>query len=76
MRTNLQRADNGRDLAALALRGTREIDRDDYQTGLVDALTNLMHFARRHQLDFDLAVDQAIDHHAAESLHEWEEIPE
>jgi hypothetical protein len=76
MRTNEERADNGRELAASAYHGGTEIAEQDYREGLVDALTNLMHFARRHDLPFAMACEMAERHHAAEARYPWDEIPE
>lgn len=78
MRTNLDRALNGRDIAQLALKapGFPAMGLEDYETGLVDALANLLHFARRYDLDFDEALRMARSHHAAESQFGWDEVPE
>jgi hypothetical protein len=75
-RTNLQRAENGRDMAALAATGTQHLALEDYESGLVDALANLMHFARRYEINFDAAVYQAGDHHQAELRFDWDEVPD
>ena len=74
-RTNLERAMNGRDMAALALNGTTYMALEDYEWGLVDALANLMHFARRAGVDFEVALDSAYMHHAAERRYDWDEVP-
>jgi hypothetical protein len=75
-RTVLDRAYNGRDIAALALNGTQHLSLEDYETGLVDALANLMHFARRYELDFDAALGTARMHHDAEAPQPWDEVPD
>lgn len=74
-RTNLQRAENGRDMAALVATGTQHLALEDYETGLVDALANLMHFARRYGMDFDYSVEVARRHHDAEKWYGWDEVP-
>lgn len=79
MRTNLDRALNGRDMAASALTGDGNGERmglEDYESGLVDALANLVHFARRYEIDFDQALASAQLHHTAEARYEWEQVPE
>lgn len=80
-RTILDRALNGRDMAALALTGSSYMAIEDYETGLVDALANLMHFARRYEIDFDDHLAQARRHHDAEKSTGWkstgwDEVPE
>lgn len=87
MRTNLERALNGRDLAALAL-GTPDLlgedlgvnayhlAVEDYETGLIDALTNLRHMARRYDIAFDEAVRTSLENHAAECRFAWDEVPD
>lgn len=74
MRTNLDRALNGRDMAASALGGIMGLE--DYESGLVDALANLLHFARRYAIDFKDALDSAEMHHREESRFAWNEVPE
>lgn len=76
MRTNLERALNGRDIAALAANGGEYLALEDYETGLVDALANLLHFARRYAIDFDEALFMARRHHTEESRFNWDEVPE
>jgi len=76
MRTNLDRALNGRDLAASALNGSQHMALEDYETGLVDALVNLMHYARRYDLPFAMACEIAQRHHAAEARFGWDVVPE
>lgn len=79
MRTNEERALNGRDMAESALIGDGEGPRmglEDYESGLVDALANLLHFARRYGIDFEDALRVARDHHEYESAYGWEEVPE
>lgn len=73
MRTNLARATNGRDMAESALGGRMGLE--DYEAGLVDALTNLRHFARRYDLDFEEASNQSFVHHRAESQVGWDKVP-
>lgn len=81
-RTNLDRALNGREIAMDALVDRNALDAptsmapEDYESGLVDALTNLMHFARRYDLDFDQRLDEARRHHDVEARYAWEEVPE
>lgn len=74
-RTNLDRALNGREIAVLALNGSEHMALEDYETGLVDALANLMHFARRYEIDFDSSLDSARMHHDAEKRTPWSEAP-
>jgi hypothetical protein len=76
MRTNLERATNGRDMAALALNGSQHMAPEDYESGLEDALGNLLHFARRYDIDFEQALRSAREHHDAESIVPWDEVPE
>ena len=79
MRTNLDRALNGRDMAASALTGNGNGERmglEDYESGLVDALANLLHFARRYEIDFGEALASAERHHVAEARFGWDEVPE
>jgi hypothetical protein len=76
MRTNLQRAENGRDMAALAATGSHHLAYEDYETGLTDALANLLHFARRYDIDFNDMLAQARRHHDEEALCAWEEVPD
>jgi hypothetical protein len=75
-RTNLDRALNGRDMIALALTSSHYAAFEDYETGLVDALANLLHFARRYEIDFEEALADARDHHNTEKLSGWDEIPD
>lgn len=75
-RTNLDRALNGRDMAALAATGSSYLAYEDYEAGLVDALANLMHFARRYEIDFDAELDRARMHHDAEKDTLWDEVPD
>jgi len=74
-RTVLDRALNGRDLAQSALGGGRFV-LADYEGGLTDALANLMHFARRFDLDFEHAVDVAGLRHTTEARYGWDEVPQ
>jgi hypothetical protein len=79
MRTNLDRALNGRDMAASALKNDGEgadMALEDYEIGLVDALANLLHFARRYEIDFDDALRIARSHHQAEQFYAWDTVPE
>lgn len=73
--STLERALNGRDIAALALNRSQHLALEDYETGLVDALANLQHFARRYEIDFDNALAVATRHHAAEARYAWDEVP-
>lgn len=77
MRTNLDRALRGRDLAALALNGGEEnhLALEDYETGLSDALADLMHFARRYEIDFGECLMRAQRHHMVEATYDWDEEP-
>lgn len=78
-RSNLERALNGRDLAEQALVNVEEGGRmglEDYEAGLVDALTNLRHFARRYAVDFEEAANQSFVHHRDEAERGWNEVPE
>lgn len=75
-RTNLGRALNGRDMAALALTGSAYLPFADYETGLQDALANLLHFARRYDIDFDRELTLARSHVSAEARFEWDQVPE
>jgi hypothetical protein len=72
----LNRALSGRDMAALALNGSQHMALEDYETGLVDALTNLMHFARRYDIDLSTALAEACRHYEHESRFEWDQVPE
>ena len=73
MRTNTDRALNGRDLAERALGAT--MVSGDYDSGLVDALANLLHFARRYGIDFAAQLQTATDHHTVEATYDWDELP-
>lgn len=75
-RTNLDRALNGRDMAALALNGSQHMAVEDYETGLQDALANLLHFARRYDIDFEKELTMARSHHSAEERFEWDQVPD
>lgn len=76
MRTILDRALNGVDLAHAALGGdATSLAPEDYETGLVDALTNLMHMARRYEIDFDAKLAEARHHHHVESTYPWDAVP-
>lgn len=77
MRTNLDRALNGVDLAHSAIGGSAtSLAPEDYESGLVDALVNLMHMARRYDIDFDVALASAREHHDHESRLDWDAIPD
>ncbi len=75
-RTNLERALSARDLAASALNGSRYMALEDYEAGLLEALANLMHFARRYEIDFEQALEEARTRHSAEQRFAWEAVPE
>lgn len=61
-RTNADRATDG--AKAVAIHNT---DENDVQTGLVDLLADLMHYASEEQgLDFEAALDTARMHFQAE----------
>ena len=74
-RTMIDRVLNGRDMVALAYTGTGYLAYEAYEEGLVDALANLTHFARRYEIDFDAALEDARGHAAAEATTAWEEVP-
>lgn len=74
-RTNLERAENGRELCALASTGTDRMPPEDLEAGLQDALANLLHFARRYGIDFDQELRLAREHHAVEANYGWGDIP-
>lgn len=76
MRTNLQRAENGRDMAESALGPKARMGLEDYESGLEDALANLLHFARRYEIDFEDSLNTARMHHEAEKRFGWDEVPE
>ena len=70
---NLTRALQGRDLAEAALLHGTEWNRmgtEDFEAGLCDALTNLLHFAHRYEIDFAEELATAHVHFAAEKLSE------
>jgi hypothetical protein len=75
--TRLEMAQYGREAAAHALFGrdatAEQMGLEDYESGLVDALTNLMHFADRYLIDFEQQLGRAYGHHVAEKEFEWEE---
>lgn len=75
-RTNLNHALIGRDIAALAATGSGYLAFEDYETGLTDALAELMHFARRYEIDFDHYLETARMHHREEAKYGWDEVPE
>jgi hypothetical protein len=70
-------AQDGREAAAHALLGrdatAEQMGLEDYESGLVDALTNLMHFADRYLIDFNQQLMRAYGHYEAEKEFEWEE---
>lgn len=74
-RTNLDHALVGRDMAALAATGTAYLAFEDYEMGLTDALAELMHFARRYEIDFDHYLETARMHHGEEQKYGWDEVP-
>jgi hypothetical protein len=79
-RTRQDMAADGREAAAQALfgrdpTGESRMGFEDYEDGLCDALTNLMHFADRYGCEFDDELDRARRHHAVESTYDWEEEP-
>lgn len=77
MSTRLEMAQQGREAAAYALLGrdatAEQMGLEDYESGLTDVLTNLMHFADRYDVDFEQQLSRAYKHHAAEVEFEWEE---
>ena len=77
MRTNLERAHNGREIAALAMVGLGgSMAKRDFEVALVDTLTNLRNFARLRDLDFDAAVEQSERHHREEARSPWDAVPD
>ena len=77
MPSRLDMALAGRQAAADALLG-RDADADqmgleDYESGLVDVLTNLMHFAYRYDLNFNKHLARADLHFEVERKFDWEE---
>jgi hypothetical protein len=48
----------------------------DFEAALVDALTNLRHFARMHDLDFGAALEQSERHYRAEARSPWDAVPD
>lgn len=79
MRTRLDMALDGREYAASALlgrdKGAEQMGLEDYEAGLTDALTNLMHFADRYGIDFDKELESARMHYRTERRSQWEEVP-
>lgn len=73
IRTNLDRAQQGRDMCADAHNGCHYLAYESYEVGLVDALTNLMHYARRYEIAFEDALSLARAHHDHESTIGWED---
>lgn len=71
---------DGREQAAQALLDhdatAAQMGLEDYESGLVDALVNLMHFAERYGLDFTVELAQARRHYAVESTYGWDEVPD
>ena len=77
MRTILDRALNGVDLAHSAIGGeATSLAPEDYESGLCDALVNLMHMARRYDIDFDRQLAIAREHHQCEAAFPWDAIPD
>ena len=70
---------DGREAAAHALLGrdatALQMGLEDYESGLCDALTNLMHFAARYGLDFEDELARARRHYDTESTYAWDEEP-
>lgn len=77
--TRQEMADAGREAAAHALLGrdadAEQMGLEDYESGLVDALTNLRHFADRYQIDFHQHLDRSYEHYLVERQSKWEEEP-
>ena len=75
--TRLQMAEAGREAAARALLGrdatAEQMGFEDYESGLVDVLTNLMHFADRYELNFEEQLSRSYGHYRAEVQFAWEE---
>jgi hypothetical protein len=73
-------ARDGRECAAHALlgrdKGAEQMGLEDYESGLVDALTNLQHFAERYGINFDKELTTSRRHYAAERCYGWEEVPD
>ena len=53
--------------AAVALRAFMDATRTDEEDALGDLLTDLLHWANRHNFDFELALDRARWHYEAET---------
>lgn len=79
MSTRLEMALNGLEAATRALLGrdatADQMGFEDYESGLVDALTNLMHFAERYDLDWFSQLDRANKHYEYERQYGWGEEP-
>lgn len=77
MSTRLEMALDGREAAAHALLGkdktAEQMGLEDYESGLVDALTNLMHFADRYEINFEEQLSLSYGHYKAEVQFDWEE---
>ncbi len=75
--TRAHMAAYGREAAAHALLGrdadAAQMGLEDYDTGLVDVLTNLMHFADRYNVSFEEQLARAYMHHEAEGAFDWDE---
>jgi hypothetical protein len=72
--------EDGREAAAHALLGrdatAAQMGIEDYESGLTDALTNLMHFADRYEIDFYDRLDSARNHFLVERTYDWDEEPD
>ena len=75
--TRQKMAEQGRVASLRALYGPdadlEKVELEDYESGMVDALTNLMHFADLYNLDFEQQLTRAYTHHKAELEFDWEE---
>ena len=77
MSTRAEMALDGREAAARALLGkdktAEQMGLEDYESGLVDALTNLMHFSDRYEINFEEQLSRSYQHYRAEVQFAWEE---
>ena len=77
--TRLEMALAGREAAADALLGrdrdtsTQQMGLEDYETGLVDVLTNLRHYAERYNIEFHEQLDRSYEHYLHEREFDWHE---
>jgi hypothetical protein len=73
-------AEDGRQAAAHATYGrhatANQLSAEDAESGLTDALTNLMHFADNYGLDFEDRLENARTHYEVERTYDWDEYPD